>query len=107
MVEIVFIEPTGTRVPVDVTEGWSLMQAATSKGVDGILGDCGGSCASANCHCYVEESRLGELPAPDSGELDMLENVAAERLPNSRLACQIKATAAMAGLVVTLPDTQE
>jgi ferredoxin, 2Fe-2S len=107
MVEIVFIEPTGARVPVDVPEGWSLMQAATSKGVDGILGECGGSCACATCHCYVEESRLGELPAPEAGELDMLENAAAERLPNSRLACQIKATGAMAGIVITLPDTQE
>ena len=107
MVEIVFIEPNGARVPVDVAEGWSLMQAATSNGIDGILGECGGSCACATCHCYVEESRLGELPAPDSGELDMLEHAAAERRPNSRLACQIKATAAMAGIVITLPDTQE
>ena len=107
MVEIVFIEPDGTRMPVDVPEGWSLMQAATSKGVDGILGECGGSCACATCHCYVEEARLDELPAPEAGELDMLENVAAERQPNSRLACQIKATATMAGIVVTLPDTPE
>ena len=107
MVEIVFIEPNGARVPVDVSEGWSLMQAATSNGVDGILGECGGSCACATCHCYVEESRLGELPAPTAAELDMLENAAAERRPNSRLACQIKASAAIAGLVVTLPDTQE
>lgn len=107
MVEIVFIEPNGARVTVDVNEGWSLMQAATSNGVDGILGECGGSCACATCHCYVEEGRLGDLPAPTASELDMLENAAAERRPNSRLACQIKASPAIDGLVVTLPDTQE
>jgi 2Fe-2S ferredoxin len=37
----------------------------------------------------------------------MLENVAAERRPNSRLACQIKASAAMDGRTVSLPVTQE
>ncbi|MDR3522688.1 MAG: 2Fe-2S iron-sulfur cluster-binding protein [Acetobacteraceae bacterium] len=107
MVDIVFVEPSGNRVAVNINEGWSLMQGATTGGVDGILGECGGSCACATCHCYVDEDRLGELPAAGESELDMLDNVAAERRPNSRLACQIKATAALAGLVVTLPDTQE
>jgi len=107
MVNIVFIEPTGAKMPVNINEGWSLMQGATTGGVDGILGECGGSCACATCHCYVEEDRLGELPAASESELEMLDNVAAERRPNSRLACQIKAVSALEGLIVTLPDTQE
>jgi 2Fe-2S ferredoxin len=107
MVEIVFIEPSGNKLPVDVTEGWSLMQAATAAGVDGILGECGGSCACATCHCYVDESRLGDLPAPTESELGMLDNVTAERRPNSRLACQIKASAALEGVVIVLPESQE
>jgi 2Fe-2S ferredoxin len=88
---------------VDVTDGWSLMQGATANGVDGIVGECGGSCACATCHCYVDETRMADLPPPSEGELDMLDNVAAERRPNSRLACQIKASAALEGLVVTCP----
>ncbi len=107
MVNIVFIEPTGAKMPVNINEGWSLMQGATTGGVDGILGECGGSCACATCHCYVDESRLGELPEASESELEMLENVAAERRSNSRLACQIKAVNALDGLIVTLPDTQE
>lgn len=107
MVQIVFVEPSGNQRTVDVTEGWSLMQAATSNGIDGIVAECGGSCACATCHCYVEESRLNELPPPEQAESDMLGFVAAERKPNSRLSCQIKATAALEGLVVTLPETQE
>jgi 2Fe-2S ferredoxin len=55
----------------------------------------------------VDEVRLGELTAASEGELAMLENVAAERRPNSRLACQIKATAALEGLIIHLPATQE
>ena len=107
MTQITFVEPTGESITVDAKEGWSLMQAAVTGGVEGILGECGGSCACATCHCYVDEARLGDLPAAEEGELDMLENVTAERRPNSRLSCQIKASPALEGLVVTLPETQE
>ncbi len=107
MTQITYIEPDGKAVTVNVTEGWSLMQAATANGVEGILGECGGSGACATCHCYVDEARLADLPPPSQGELDMLENAAAERRPNSRLSCQIKAGPALEGLTVTLPETQE
>jgi 2Fe-2S ferredoxin len=107
MTRITYIEPSGAETTVDVTEGWSLMQAAIAGGVDGIVGECGGSCACATCHCYVDEARLADLPPPSEGELGMLANVAAERRPNSRLSCQIKASAALEGLRLTLPETQE
>ena len=94
-------------MPVDVPGGWSLMLGATSNGVDGIVGECGGSCACATCHCYVDEAHAVTLPPPGESELSMLEAVAAERRPNSRLACQLKASAALDGLVLTLPDCQE
>jgi 2Fe-2S ferredoxin len=107
MTTITYIESSGLRTDVNVADGWSLMQAAITNGVDGIVGECGGSCACATCHCYVDEARLGELPPPSAGELDMLANVAAERRANSRLACQIKANSLLEGLILTLPETQE
>jgi len=107
MTQITFIEPSGNEVTLDIKDGWSLMQGATSGGVDGIVAECGGSCACATCHCYVDEARLAELPAPGDAELAMLENVAAERRPNSRLSCQLKAMPSLVGLRVALPDTQE
>lgn len=107
MTTITFIEDSGTATALDVPDGWSLMQAATANGVDGIVGECGGSCACATCHCYVDELLMRVLPPPAAGELDMLANVAAERRPNSRLACQIKAGPALAGGSVTLPPCQE
>jgi ferredoxin, 2Fe-2S len=107
MPRITYVEATGAQTSIELAEGWSLMQGATANGVEGILGECGGSCACATCHCYVDEARLGDLPAPSENELAMLENAAAERRPNSRLACQIKATGALDGLVVHLPETQE
>jgi ferredoxin, 2Fe-2S len=107
MTQITYIEPAGSAVTIDVSEGWSLMQAAIANGVEGIVGECGGSCACATCHCYVDEARADALPAPTQGELDMLANVAAERRPNSRLSCQLKAGPALEGLVLTLPERQE
>lgn len=107
MPTITYVEADGTTTPVTVPEGWSLMQAATANGVAGIVGECGGSCACATCHCYVDDLLMAVLPPAQGGELDMLDNVASERRPNSRLACQLKATAAMDGGVLTLPETQE
>ena len=107
MTTITYIEPSGRAVSVDLAEGWSLMQGAISNGVDGIVGECGGSCACATCHCYVDPLRLAELPPPSETEQAMLDNVASERRPNSRLACQLKASPALQGLVVRLPDVQE
>jgi 2Fe-2S ferredoxin len=107
MANITFIEASGQSTTVNLPDGWSLMQGATANGVDGILGECGGSCACATCHCYVAEDFLAKvLPASDT-ELAMLDNVASERRPNSRLACQIKASADLEGMVVHLPETQE
>lgn len=107
MPKITFIEASGASTDLDVPEGWSLMQAATANGVDGILGECGGSCACATCHCYVDERLMAVLAPASASELEMLDNVAAERRPNSRLACQLKASAAMDGGCVSLPETQE
>ena len=67
MVEIIYVQPSGVSRRIEVPEGWSLMQGATTNGVDGILAECGGSCACATCHCYVEEGRLAEAAAPGEG----------------------------------------
>lgn len=107
MPSITYVEADGRRRTVQVEEGWSLLQGAFGAAVEGIVGECGGACTCGTCHCYVEEARQGELPAAQANELEMLEFVAAERRPNSRLACQLKATAALDGLVLQLPDRQQ
>ena len=107
MTQITYVEASGEANTFNLPEGWSLMQGATTNGVDGIIGECGGSCACATCHCYVDEARLADLPEASETELAMLEHVASPRKPNSRLACQLKANAKLEGLVVHLPETQE
>ncbi|GAB4090202.1 2Fe-2S iron-sulfur cluster-binding family protein [Hydrogenophaga soli] len=107
MANITFVEANGQATTVNLPDGWNLMQGATANGVDGILGECGGSCACATCHCYVADDFLAKVLPASEAELAMLDNVASERRPNSRLACQIKASPALEGLVVHLPETQE
>ena len=107
MPHITYVEADGQATTIDLPEGWTLVQGALANNITGILAECGGSCTCATCHSYVDEARLAELPPPAEGEAAMLDFVAAERRPNSRLACQIRATVALDGLRVELPVTQE
>ena len=87
--------------------GESLMQIATAVGITGIVAECGGSAMCATCHVYVDPQWVHRLPPPLANELEMLECTAAERLPNSRLSCQIKLTAELNGMAVRIPDRQQ
>lgn len=107
MPDITFILPDGSERGLEAPEGVSAMQAATGAGVPGIVAECGGSAMCATCHVYVDPAWADKLPAPLSNELEMLECTAAERLPNSRLSCQIKLSAALQGLVLRIPERQQ
>jgi ferredoxin, 2Fe-2S len=86
--------------------GQSLMQGAVRAGIEGIAADCGGSLTCATCHIYVDDAWLDKLSAPSADELSMLDLTASPRLPNSRLSCQLVASAALEGLRISLPQTQ-
>jgi 2Fe-2S ferredoxin len=106
MVMIVFVSPGGEKQEIDVREGRSLMEGALREGIDGIVAECSGQCNCGTCHVYVDEARLTELPARSEAEDAMLDTVATERRSNSRLSCQIRATPALAGLTVQIPERQ-
>ena len=105
MAKITYISFSGTETTVDVKPGLSIMEGAVKNNVRGIDGDCGGACACATCHVYVDEawrSKTGEKSAMEESMLDFAENVQ----PNSRLSCQIKVSDALDGLRVTVPEKQ-
>ena len=106
MPNVTYIQPDGTRRAVDIPDGDSVMSGAMQNNVRGILAECGGVLACATCHVYVDPAWFDHLPPPATDEADMLEATAAERRPTSRLSCQILMTAALDGLVVTVPDSQ-
>jgi 2Fe-2S ferredoxin len=105
MAKIVFIEPDGGRREIDAPPGVTLMEAARQNGVHGIVAQCGGACACATCHVYIDPSRLKRLEPPEDMEAGMLETAWEPRV-NSRLSCQIHITADLDGLQVTVPQRQ-
>ena len=106
MPAIIFQLPDGTEQRIEVATGTTLMRAATENGLEGIAADCGGGCACATCHVYVASAFMDMLPPIAQPENDMLDFVAAERRPTSRLSCQIRMTDALDGIVLALPETQ-
>ena len=86
----------------DVEEGISLMELGKQNGVAGIMGECGGGCACATCHVYVEEDWFEKVGKPDEIEFAMLDMVADVIKDNSRLGCQIKMSPELDGLAVTV-----
>ncbi len=101
-----YIAHDGTVRRLEVADGTSVMQAAVSNGVDGIVAECGGSQMCATCHVYVAEEWLNKLAPMQATEDAMLETAASERKPNSRLSCQIVMSPELDGLVVHLPERQ-
>jgi 2Fe-2S ferredoxin len=104
---ITYIEHGGREHRVEVPSGLSVMRGAVDNGIPGIDADCGGECACATCHVYVDEAWLAATgtPVPGSQEASML-NFAAITQDNSRLSCQIKVSEALDGLIVRLPEGQ-
>ena len=105
MAKITFIQPDGAQQTVEATVGMTVMEAARLNQVPGIEAECGGACACATCHVYVDDSWTGKTGKPQSMEEDMLD-FAFDVRPESRLSCQIKVTDALDGLVVRVPAKQ-
>ena len=100
-----YIEADCTEYSVDVAEGTSLMQGALDNMIDGIVAECGGCCVCCTCHCMIDHAWSQAAGSPATDEAEMLEMVDSTE-ETSRLACQVKVTAAMEGMVVRLPESQ-
>ena len=105
MTKITFIDASGQSRTVDAEDGSTVMETALKNAIPGIEAECGGACACATCHVYVEESWVEKLPKAESMEEDMLD-FAFDVRPSSRLSCQIKVGPALDGLIVSTPEKQ-
>ncbi len=106
MPEVRFMLPSGQEKLAEVAEGTTIMHAALSNLVPGIIGECGGEMSCATCHVYVDEAWADRFPARDEGEEDMLQVTAAEPTELSRLSCQLRCTVQTNGAVVHVPELQ-
>jgi 2Fe-2S ferredoxin len=105
MVKISYIDSSGKTYTIEAEVGATVMETAIKNDVPGIEAECGGACACATCHVYVDEAwreKTGEASPMEQDMLDFGYDVRS----NSRLSCQIKVTDALDGLVVRIPERQ-
>lgn len=105
MVKISFVEQNGTKHDVEAEVGLSLMRAALNYDVPGIMADCGGECACATCHAYIDPAFFELIDPAAEEELDMLE-CAIDVRATSRLTCQVVLAPELDGMIIELPASQ-
>jgi 2Fe-2S ferredoxin len=105
MAKITFIQPDGSSQVVTAEPGLTVMEAAKMADVPGIEAECGGACACATCHVYVDSEWREKTGKPSDMEEDMLD-FAFDVRDESRLSCQVKVTAELDGLVLRVPAKQ-
>lgn len=105
MAKITYITHDDQRFEVEASNGATVMETAIKNNVPGIEAECGGACACATCHVYVDDAWAEAVGKPEAMEEDMLD-FAWEVQPTSRLSCQVKVTDALDGLVVRIPEKQ-
>ncbi|BBF81123.1 MULTISPECIES: 2Fe-2S iron-sulfur cluster-binding protein [Asticcacaulis] len=105
MPKITYIESNGKTHEIEVKTGNSVMEGAIKHNIPGIDADCGGACACATCHVYVDPQWFDKTGGPSVMEESMLD-FAQDVEPTSRLSCQIRVTEALDGLIVRLPESQ-
>ena len=105
MPKITYIEHNGKHHKIEVSNGLTVMEGAVQNNIPGIDADCGGSCACATCHVYVDEKWIDKLPTIENAEQDMLD-MAFEPNKFSRLSCQLTIGDNFDGLIVKMPSKQ-
>ena len=105
MAKITFIQPDGSQQTITAEPGLTVMEAAKLNNIPGIEAECGGACACATCHVYIDAEWRDMVGKPESMEEDMLD-FAFEVREESRLCCQIKVRAELDGLIVRVPGKQ-
>jgi len=105
MPKVIYITADETRHEVEVEMGYSIMEGAVNNNIEGIVAECGGACACATCHSYVDAAWTDKVPVMDDMEDSMLD-AAFERNDNSRLTCQIEMTDQLDGIVIHVADNE-
>src|ERR1700741_2030075 len=105
MPKITYTDSPGASPTIDAEIGATVLETAIKNDVPGIEAECGGACACATCHVYVDDAWREKVGGPSPMEEDMLD-FGYDVRPNSRLSCQIKVSAELDGLTVSTPERQ-
>ena len=92
--------PDGTFHRLEALEGWRVMEVIRDWGLP-IKAECGGACACATCHVWVDAKWLPKLDPPTQEELEMLDG-AFHVDERSRLCCRSSCRRSSMGLSLSL-----
>jgi 2Fe-2S ferredoxin len=106
MPTITYFLADGTKTDVEVEVGANVMRTAIDADIPGIVAECGGAAMCATCHVYVEKDSAPVFTEISDVEEEMLECVAEDRQPESRLSCQLFVPDGIEKILVRLPETQ-
>ena len=102
---LIVVDREGVEHRLEALEGWRVMEVIRDWDLP-IKAECGGACACATCHVYVDPAWVGKLVPPPDEEVDRLDEALAVE-DNSRLSCQILMSPELDGLKVTLAPGSE
>lgn len=105
MPRITFMDHLGNKQEVEAKAGKNVMQVALDNMIEGIVAECGGSCACGTCHCFIDPEWQAKMPEATDLEKETIE-CAVDGEPESRLSCQVIITEDLDGLIVRLPEDQ-
>jgi len=105
MPTVTYTQPDGTTKDIEVKVGQSIKDGAVNNLIPGILAECGGACACATCHIYIDDQWFGKVGPAEDIEKDMLD-FAEDVKDNSRLSCQVDMSEDLNGLIVHVPENQ-
>jgi 2Fe-2S ferredoxin len=105
MTKIHVTDREGHKVVVEAREGLTLMEPLRDI-PDSFEALCGGMCSCSTCQIFVDPAWAAKLPPPKDDELELLEGSEVYRKGESRLACQLRVTSALEGMVVTIAPAE-
>ncbi|MEY4160723.1 MAG: hypothetical protein RLZZ136_1344 [Pseudomonadota bacterium] len=103
MAKLVIVNGEGAEKEIEVSNGFTVMEAIRDNGFDELLSLCGGCCSCATCHVYIDPVFADKIPAMSEDENDLLDS-SDHRKATSRLSCQVKVTDALDGMKVTIAE---
>ena len=98
--KIKVIDRDGNKKILEGDSNSTLMEILRDEGLD-IEAACGGCCACATCHVYVDEKWLEKIEKMDEDEEAMLDQ-AFDIRKTSRLSCQIQLSEDLNGIEIEL-----
>ncbi|EHY66638.1 adrenodoxin [Nematocida ausubeli] len=102
LVKLLF-EFKNSLIPVAVSKGITLLEAAALNPNVPLRGACEGSLACTTCHVVLDKSIYKKCEAPTEREEDLLDT-SKLLTSTSRLGCQVKVTPEMEGTIIKIPN---